>query len=187
LAVVLHPANVYPVRANAFDVSAVATFSVSADIEPVPPFELNVTVNEGSAVHCAYRVIDELNEYVASLAYVIPVPLARVFQPEKLYPAFAKPFDVRAVDELSVSAGIEPVPPLALKVTVYEVGGGDPPPPPPPPPLPPPDGTVVVVVGGLGGAGGTTTTVICVLTVTAFEREETRPLPYRLSASTVKR
>jgi Mrp family chromosome partitioning ATPase len=110
--------------------------------------------------------------------------LARVFQPEKLYPEFVKPFDVRAVGELSVSADIEPVPPLALKVTVYEVGGGDPPPPPPPPP---PDGTVVVVVGGLGGAGGTTTTVVAVLTVTAFETEEFGPVPNRLSASTVKR
>jgi hypothetical protein len=130
-------------------------------------------------------VIDALNKYVASLAYGVPEPLAAVFQPEKLYPAFVKPFDVRAVDELSVSAGIEPVPPLALKVTVYEVGGGDPPPPPPPPP--PPDGTVVVVVGGLGGAGGTTTTVVVVLTVTAFEREEFGPLPYLLSASTVNR
>jgi hypothetical protein len=51
-----------------FDVNAVATFSVSAVIDPVPPFALNVTVNDESAVHCAYRVIDELNEYVASLA-----------------------------------------------------------------------------------------------------------------------
>jgi hypothetical protein len=90
----------------------------------------------------------------------VPVPFARVFQPEKLYPTFVKAFEVRAVVALSVSADIDPVPPLALKVTVYEVGGGDPPPPPPPPP--PPEGTVVVVVvavGGLEGAGGGTTTV----------------------------
>jgi hypothetical protein len=96
-----------------------------------------------------------------------------------------KSFKVRAVGELSVSADIDPVPPFALKATLYDVGGGEPPPPPPPPP--PPDGTVVVVVGGLGGAGGTTTTVVAVLTVTAFEREEFGPLPYLLSASTVKR
>jgi hypothetical protein len=82
-----------------------------------------------------------------------------VFQPEKPYPAFVKEFEVRAVGELSDSFDIEPVPPFALKVTVYEVGGGDPPPPPPPPP--PPDGTVVVVVvvvGGLVGGGDVITT-----------------------------
>jgi hypothetical protein len=83
-----------------------------------------------------------------------------VFQPVNVFPTFVNAFEVRAVAALSVSADIDPVPPLALKVRVYEVGGGDPPPPPPPPP---PEGTVVVVVvvvGGLEGAGGGTTTVV---------------------------
>jgi hypothetical protein len=50
---VFHPEKLYPDRVKVFETSAVAVFSVSTAIEPVPPFALNVTTNEGSAVHCA--------------------------------------------------------------------------------------------------------------------------------------
>jgi hypothetical protein len=52
---VAHPANVYPVLANAFDVNAVATSVVIDCVVSDPPptkFDLNVTVFE-LAVHLA--------------------------------------------------------------------------------------------------------------------------------------
>jgi hypothetical protein len=36
--------NVFPTFVNAFEVRAVGELSVSADIDPVPPFALKVTV-----------------------------------------------------------------------------------------------------------------------------------------------
>ena len=44
-AAVFQPSNVYPVRENEFAVRFAAVADDCADIEPVPPFELKVTVN----------------------------------------------------------------------------------------------------------------------------------------------
>jgi hypothetical protein len=93
---------------------------------------------------------------------------------------------VSATAELEVSLAIEPLDPLALKVTVYELGAV-PPPPPPPPPLG--AGIVVVVVVGVEGAtgllGGDFGMVASPLGVTTLEGLELELLPTLLSATTV--
>ena len=104
---------------------------------------------------------------------------------------------VSAAAELEVSLAIEPLDPLALKVTVYELGVVPPPPPPPPPPL----GAgivvvvlvvlvlvVVVVVGGEGATGllgGDIGMVASPLGVTTLEGLEFELLPTLLLATTV--
>ena len=90
-----------------------------------------------------------------------------------------------AAAELEVSLAIEPLDPLALKVTVYELGAV--PPSPPPPPLG--AGIVMVVVVGVEGAaglpGGDIGMVASPLGVTTLEGLEFELRPTLLLATTV--
>ena len=90
-----------------------------------------------------------------------------------------------AAAELEVSLAIEPLDPLALKVTVYELGAV--PPSPPPPPLG--AGIVMVVVVGVEGAaglpGGDIGMVASPLGVTTLEDLEFELRPTLLLATTV--
>lgn len=93
---------------------------------------------------------------------------------------------VSATAVLDVSIAIEPLDPLALKVTVYELGVV---PPPPPSPLGVGIVLVVVVVVGVEGAagllGGDIGIMVSSLGVTTLEDLEFELLPTLLSATTV--
>ena len=79
-AAVFHPANVKPVRVNAFAVKLVADDAVCDDIDPEPPFASNVTVDE-LAVHCAYNVRFDAGEKLEPAGTSTPEPFAAVFHP----------------------------------------------------------------------------------------------------------
>ena len=76
-----------------------------------------VTEAFGSS-HWAYSVMSSFGVQYPLSAYVVPEPLASVFQPAKAKPSRVKVQEGSDLVPLMVTSCIVPVPPLGLKVIV---------------------------------------------------------------------